>query len=237
RRRLRRRLAGRAHGGEHRVARQPAHEPAGAGLQPRQAALRRPVQQARPGQRSAAGGAAAAPQPHAGRRISGSCVLRRGCLRHPEGGREARLDGAQARRMMEHTQSEDTMTRPRFRNDLVAQPIEEEGVRYVDVTDPNSGSTFRFYDVEYSIACAMDGARAAATLADGPRAELGIEAWPDELVSVINTLAELGYLEGVSPAASGVPEPVGEVTTEVTEHGGNGQSAELMAEVYEQAAE
>ena len=49
--------------------------------------------------------------------------------------------------------------RPRFRDDLVAQPLEEEGIRWVDVTDPNSGSTFRFYDVEYSIACAMDGAR------------------------------------------------------------------------------
>ena len=47
------------------------------------------------------------------------------------------------------------LEKPRFRNDLVAQPIEEEGIRWVDVTDPDSGSTFRFYDVEYSIACAM----------------------------------------------------------------------------------
>jgi signal recognition particle receptor subunit beta len=38
--------------------RQPAHQPAGAGLRPRQAPLRRPVQQARPAQRGAARGAA-----------------------------------------------------------------------------------------------------------------------------------------------------------------------------------
>ncbi len=99
----------------------------------------------------------------------------------------------------------DTETeRPRFRNDLVAQPIEEEGVRYVDVTDPSSGSTFRFYDVEYSIACAMDGARDVDNLAEWTRAELGIEASPEELVSVINTLAELGYLEGTTASAPAV---------------------------------
>src|SRR5919108_1684184 len=99
--------------------------------------------------------------------------------------------------------------KPRFRNDLVAQPIEEEGIRYVDVTDPNSGSTFRFYDVEYSIACAMDGARDVDNLAEWTRAELGIEASNEELVSVINTLAELGYLEGVVPSGQGVPGVVG----------------------------
>ena len=48
---LRRRLADRAHGSQHRVAREPAHEPRRAGLQPRQAPVRHPVQQARPAQR------------------------------------------------------------------------------------------------------------------------------------------------------------------------------------------
>src|SRR5262249_49069350 len=93
--------------------------------------------------------------------------------------------------------------RPRFRNDLVAQPIEEEGVRYVDVTDPHSGSTFRFYDVEYSIACAMDGARDLANLAEWTRAELGIETSTDELAGVVSTLAELGYLEAVREGGNG----------------------------------
>src|SRR5215207_7008338 len=116
------------------------------------------------------------------------------------------------------------MDRPRFRNDLVAQPLEEEGVRYVDVTDPNSGSTFRFYDVEYSIACAMDGARDVDNLAEWTRAELGIEASHDELQSVINTLAELGYLEGASAmvvgdgAQDGIPEVFeGAAPTEVVD--------------------
>src|SRR5262249_35147466 len=91
------------------------------------------------------------------------------------------------------------LDRPRFRNDLVAQPIEEEGVRYVDVTDPHSGNTFRFYDVEYSIACAMDGERSLDALVDWSMAELGIETSSDELVNVVNTLADLGYLDDLAP--------------------------------------
>src|SRR5262247_1034466 len=91
--------------------------------------------------------------------------------------------------------------RPRFRNDLVAQPIEEEGIRYVDVTDPDSGSTFRFYDIEYSIACAMDGRKDLAGLVEWTRGELGIDTSVDELQGVVSTLAELGYLEAVAQAA------------------------------------
>ena len=93
------------------------------------------------------------------------------------------------------------LDRPRFRNDLVAQPLEEEGVRYVDVTDPNSGNTFRFYDVEYSIACAMDGQRSMDALAQWTFAELGIETSAEELSNVVNTLADLGYLEGEATPA------------------------------------
>ena len=49
--------------------------------------------------------------------------------------------------------------RPRFRTDLVAEPVEEGGHRYIDIVDPDTGNGFRFYDVEYSLACAMDGER------------------------------------------------------------------------------
>ncbi len=96
-------------------------------------------------------------------------------------------------------------SRPRFRTDLVAQPIDDGGSRFVDVTDPDSGTTFRFYEVEYSIACAMDGQRDVLGLADWAEAELGIvpKPSPQELERVINTLADLGYLvKGSSPFAS-----------------------------------
>ena len=48
---------------------------------------------------------------------------------------------------------------PRFRTDLVAEPIDDGGKRFIDVVDPDSGNGFRFFEIEYSLACAMDGAR------------------------------------------------------------------------------
>lgn len=86
------------------------------------------------------------------------------------------------------------MEQPRFRTDLVSSPVEENGQRFVDVTDPDNGSTFRFYEVEYAVACAMDGSRDVGGLADWARAELGLEPSRDELETVISTLGALGYL-------------------------------------------
>ena len=83
---------------------------------------------------------------------------------------------------------------PRFRTDLVAEPIDEDGQRFIDVIDPDTGSAFRFYEVEYSIACAMDGARDLSGLVDWAREELGISPSPNELETVIATLGDLGYL-------------------------------------------
>ncbi len=86
--------------------------------------------------------------------------------------------------------------RPRFRTDLVAEPIQEDGKRFIDVLDPDSGVGFRFYDVEYSLACAMDGERDLAGLVRWAREELGVEPSQRELGTVIATLGELGYLAG-----------------------------------------
>lgn len=90
-------------------------------------------------------------------------------------------------------------TRPRFRTDLVAKPVEENGQVFVDVTDPDTGSTFRFYEVEYSVACAMDGARDVTDLASWAQQELGLEPSREELSTVVATLGELGYLEAAGP--------------------------------------
>lgn len=94
-------------------------------------------------------------------------------------------------------------TRPRFRTDLVARPFDEAGQRFIDVTDPDSGKTFRFYEIEYSIACAMDGHRDLAGLVEWAQIELGLEPSPDELKTVISTLDDLGYLEEVAASRSG----------------------------------
>jgi len=84
---------------------------------------------------------------------------------------------------------------PRFRTDLVATPLEIEGKRFIDVTDPDSEQTFRFYEVEYSVACAMDGARDIDGLMEWSKQELGLEPSLDELEMVVSTLDDLGYLD------------------------------------------
>jgi cytoskeletal protein RodZ len=85
--------------------------------------------------------------------------------------------------------------RPRLREDLVAEAIEDQGVRFIDVIDPDTGNGYRFYDVEYSLACAMDGERDLPGLVRWAQEELGIAPSPSELKSVIATLGDLGYLD------------------------------------------
>ncbi len=107
--------------------------------------------------------------------------------------------------------------RPRFRTDLVAEPIDDGGLRFIDVLDPDSGNGFRFFEVEYSIACAMDGERDVAGLLRWAREELGVEPSAKEIGTVIHTLGELGYLDGgpiaeepelVRGVVAGRPEPL-----------------------------
>lgn len=97
------------------------------------------------------------------------------------------------------------LERPRFRQDLVAEPVDDAGARFVDVMDPDSGSVFRFFEVEYSIACAMDGDRDVAGLVRWASEELGVTPSPNEVQSVIATLGQLGYLDGGARAAASAP--------------------------------
>ena len=85
--------------------------------------------------------------------------------------------------------------RPRFRQDLVAEPIEDGGSKFIDVMDPDSGTLFRFYEVEYSLACAMDGQRDVNGICRWAEEELGLKASAKEVGIVIATLGDLGYLD------------------------------------------
>jgi hypothetical protein len=95
---------------------------------------------------------------------------------------------------------------PRFRTDLVAEPIDEAGKRFIDVVDPDSGNGFRFFEIEYSIACALDGDRDVAGVQRWAREELGVEPSVAEVQTVISTLGDLGYLEGEAASAPAVAD-------------------------------
>jgi hypothetical protein len=97
-----------------------------------------------------------------------------------------------------------TLERPRFRQDLVAEPIEDGASRFIDVADPDSGNLYRFYEVEYSLACAMDGERDVAGIVKWAEEELGLKPSAKEVRSVIATLGDLGYLESGAAAAAAV---------------------------------
>jgi outer membrane biosynthesis protein TonB len=99
--------------------------------------------------------------------------------------------------------------KPRFRQDLVAEPVEDGATRFIDVADPDTGNLFRFYEVEYSLACAMDGDRDVAGIVQWAKEELGLATSPKEVQNVIATLRDLGYLEsGAAAAAAAAPTHV-----------------------------
>jgi cytoskeletal protein RodZ len=94
------------------------------------------------------------------------------------------------------------LDRPRFRQDLVAELVEDGKTRFIDVADPDNGQVFRFYEIEYSLACAMDGERDLAGIVRWAKEELGLTANPNDVKTVISTLGDLGYLETAAAAAA-----------------------------------
>ncbi len=115
----------------------------------------------------------------------------------------------------------------------------DAGKRFVDVTDPDSGSTFRFYEVEYAVACAMDGARDFSGLAAWSQSELGLEPSKEEIETVVSTLKELGYLaaagEDVELGHAGKsnlsePRPVVSAPDVELGHAGSSEPAEAASE-------
>jgi hypothetical protein len=86
-------------------------------------------------------------------------------------------------------------SRPRFRQDLVAETVDDRGARFIDVMDPDSGNMFRFYEVEYSLACAMDGERDIAGIVKWAQEELGLSPSAKEVQSVIATLVDLNFVD------------------------------------------
>ncbi len=85
--------------------------------------------------------------------------------------------------------------RPLFRYDLQTTAIQESGHRYVDVTDPNGGKSFRFYEVEYAVACGMDGQRDVAAIVRWAMLELELQTTPAEVSAIVAKLAELEYID------------------------------------------
>src|SRR4051794_32150445 len=98
--------------------------------------------------------------------------------------------------------------RPRFRRDLVARPIEADGVAYVETTDPRTGVAFRFYAIEHAVAEAFDG-RPLPEVIDAVRERSGLELTLDQVAAFARRLTELGFLEN----GTGIARPAEDTRT------------------------
>jgi hypothetical protein len=97
--------------------------------------------------------------------------------------------------MTQITGASSSTERPLFRYDLQTTAIQESGKRYVDVSDPTGGASFRFYEVEYAVACGMDGQRDVAGIVRWAMLELELQTTPAEVSAIVAKLAELNYIE------------------------------------------
>ncbi len=98
-------------------------------------------------------------------------------------------------------------SKPLFRHDLLAEAIDDGGIKFVDVMDDATGVAYRFFESEYAIACGMDGARDVNALVMWSDQELGLRPTPGEVQRVVSKLAELGYLDDGARASRGAQTP------------------------------
>src|SRR5262245_50697757 len=92
---------------------------------------------------------------------------------------------------------------PRFKRDLITSSAEVDGVAFVDVRDPGTGASFRFYDYEYQLALQLDGQPVDRVVA-WAGTTYGLELTPEGVEEFAGRLGELGFLEPPMEAA-GIP--------------------------------
>src|SRR5262245_46644399 len=85
----------------------------------------------------------------------------------------------------------------RFRQDLEASNSDVDGVAFVDVTDPKTGTNFRFYDFEYQLAQQLNG-QPLDDIISWASAAFGADLTVDGIKEFAGRLSELGFLEAGS---------------------------------------
>ncbi len=103
---------------------------------------------------------------------------------------------------------------PRFRQDLATSPVEADGVACVDVSDPQTGASFRLYDFEYQLALQLNG-QPVANVVNWASEVYGADLTADSLHEFASRLRELGFLETDANGAAGRPSSDAAATLEV----------------------
>jgi hypothetical protein len=92
---------------------------------------------------------------------------------------------------------------PRLRRDLVSTILQEDGVKCVDVQDPERAASFRLFDYEYSVALAFDG-RPLDKVIPWVRLSTGLELTAEQLTAFAARLDQLGFLESARARTPGL---------------------------------
>src|SRR5437763_12951410 len=121
---------------------------------------------------------------------------------------------------------------PRFRQDLATSPVEADGVPCVDVSDPRTGTSFRFYDFEYQLALQLNGQPVTGVVSWASQA-FGADLTADGVNEFATRLRELGFLEGDAVATLEVPIP----KTPAAEESGENPADEWMTAQSAQTAQ
>ncbi|MES1165781.1 MAG: hypothetical protein ABUR63_08490 [Verrucomicrobiota bacterium] len=95
---------------------------------------------------------------------------------------------------------------PRFRQDLATSPVEADGIPCVDVSDPRTGTSFRFYDFEYQLALQLNGQPVTGVVSWASQT-FGADLTPAGVNEFAARLRELGFLEGDGGATLEVSIP------------------------------
>lgn len=99
---------------------------------------------------------------------------------------------------------------PRLREDLVSTTADEQGVACVEVTNPATSVSFRFYDFEYELAKQLTGQPLDGVVA-WASATYGVDLSVEALGEFIDKLKGLGFLEPDEESArsAGAAKPTG----------------------------
>jgi len=129
---------------------------------------------------------------------------------------------------------------PRFRQDLVVSSVEEDGVAYADVSDPGTGTKFRFYDFEYQLATQLNG-QPVDDVVSWAATAYGAELTAEGIDEFAGRLAELGFLETKPQPAADASEITDQgppLPSEITDQGSvDSAEAEWMSPQGAQTAQ
>jgi membrane fusion protein (multidrug efflux system) len=97
----------------------------------------------------------------------------------------------------------------RLKPGLAVTRVEDEGITYFDVLEPETGNSFRFYEHELLLAQQLEPGRPLADISAWVRRELEVESRPEDVQVFIDKVRELGFLEAVAAPAAPVATPFG----------------------------